>query len=88
MAKDEGDIVREYQAMHEESFLSSWLMEDVEDKEERKRKVNKDREEVAAGRAKEEGREERTKRWLLKEGVSALFPVMLLRIQSRGGFGQ
>ena len=27
---EEGDIVREYKAMHEEHFRSSWLTEDVE----------------------------------------------------------
>ena len=31
-----GDNVRENKAMHEENFLSSWLREEVEGKEERK----------------------------------------------------
>ena len=30
LPEDEGDLVREYKAMHEENFLSSWLREDVE----------------------------------------------------------
>ena len=29
---EEGDVVKEYQAMHEEIFLSSWLRKDGEDK--------------------------------------------------------
>ena len=33
--EEKGDIVREYKAMHEENFLSSWLTEDVEDKKEK-----------------------------------------------------
>ena len=70
--------------MHEEKFLSSWLREDVEDEEERRRKVNKETREMVSRTGKREGRKERTKRWLLKEGVSTLFPV----IQSWGGFGQ
>ena len=41
--KEEGDTVREYKAMHEEHFLSSWLRECVEGTEERR----KDREEKA-----------------------------------------
>ena len=43
--KGEGDIVREYKAMHEENFLSSWLREDVEGIEERR----KDREQKGKG---------------------------------------
>ena len=35
LPKEEGDSVREYKAMHEENFLSSWLREDVRVKEER-----------------------------------------------------
>ena len=41
LPKEEGDVVREYKTMHEVNFLSSWLREDVEGIEERK----KDREE-------------------------------------------
>ena len=37
--KKETYIVREYKAMHEGNFLSSWLREDVEGMEERK-KIN------------------------------------------------
>ena len=40
LPKEEGDIFREHKAMHEENFPSSWLREDVEDKEESRRKVN------------------------------------------------
>ena len=31
--KEEGDVIREYQAMLEEHFLSSWLREDGKNKE-------------------------------------------------------
>ena len=30
LPRDDGDLLREYQAMHEESFRSSWLRENVE----------------------------------------------------------
>ena len=33
---EEGDVVREFQAMHEEDFWSSWVREDEKSKEERK----------------------------------------------------
>ena len=34
LPKEEGDVIREFQAMHEEHFLSSWLREDEKNKEE------------------------------------------------------
>ena len=49
LPKEEEDIVREYKAMHEENFLSSWVREDVEDKKERKMEVDKESEEVVKG---------------------------------------
>ena len=50
--------------MHEETFLSSWLKEDVEGTETRKRKA-----EVVKERCREKSR----KRLLLKEGVLTFF---------------
>ena len=35
LPKEEGDVVEQFQAMHEENFLSSWLREDERGKEER-----------------------------------------------------
>ena len=32
LPKEEGDTVREYQAMHEDNFMSSWLREDGREK--------------------------------------------------------
>ena len=34
LPREDGDLLCEYQAMHEENFPSSWLREDVEGKEE------------------------------------------------------
>ena len=39
----EGDVVKEFQAMHEEDFWSSWLREDERGKEERMAKTEKRR---------------------------------------------
>ena len=36
MPKEEGDVIREYNAMHEENF---WLRDDLVEKEERRKKV-------------------------------------------------
>ena len=55
LPKEDGDIVREYKAMHEENFLSIWLREDVEDEEERRRKVKKETREEISRTGKREG---------------------------------
>ena len=34
LPKEEGDVIIEYEAIHEENFLSSWLREDGADKTE------------------------------------------------------
>ena len=48
--KEEGDVIRECQAMHEENFLSSRLREDGKNKEEWVMEVDKDtREEAKRG---------------------------------------
>ena len=36
LLKEEGDVVREYKAMHEDDFWSSWLREDEKSEEESK----------------------------------------------------
>ena len=33
LPKEEGHVIREYKAVHEDNFLSSWLREDVKEKE-------------------------------------------------------
>ena len=61
LPKQTGDVIREYKAMHEENFLSSWLREDVEGKEERKKMEKEAREvECRGGKRKEEKEEEAT----------------------------
>ena len=59
LPKEEGDVTREYKAMHEENFLSSCLREEGKDKEERKKEIDKETEEVASKkRTREEEKEE------------------------------
>ena len=41
LPREEGDVVREYKAVYEENFLSSWLREDLVRKEERGRETRK-----------------------------------------------
>ena len=36
LPEEEGDLVREFKAMHEDNLSSSWLREDGKDKKERK----------------------------------------------------
>ena len=40
LPKEDGDLLRGYQAMHEENFLSSWLRENVEGEEEERERLN------------------------------------------------
>ena len=48
MPEEEGDLVREYKAMHEDKFLSSWLGGDEERREEERGRIE--------GRGKKGGR--------------------------------
>ena len=62
--KEECDVIREYNAMHEENFLSSWLRADLVEKEERRKKV---KERVKEEEGKNGKREEERKRHGEKE---------------------
>ena len=58
--KVEGDLTRDYKAMHEESFLSSWLRLDVESKATNMEKMDKDaRKKMRAKAKKKRWKEER-----------------------------
>ena len=54
--KEEGDVIRECNAMHEENFLSSLLSDDLVEKEERRKKV---KERVRSEEGKERRKENR-----------------------------
>ena len=54
MPKEEGDVIREAMAMHDENFLSSWLREDVEGKGEGEKFNKETKEEVSRKREREE----------------------------------
>ena len=58
---EDGDLLREYQAMHEDNFLSRWLREHVEGKEEEREKLNKEakEEESKSGKRVVNGERER-----------------------------
>ena len=68
LPKEEGDIVRENKAMHEENFLSSWLREDVEGMEER-RKNREDKAGEEESRTGTRNVEREEKRTVIKKGV-------------------
>ena len=59
LPKEEGDAVREYTAVCEEKFLSSWLREDGREKEERTVKMSDVNEEVRDEKRKREGEKSR-----------------------------
>ena len=54
---EEGHVVREYKAMHEENFLGSWLREDWKSKTKEDKEARED-----AGKEKEAGRKKDMKR--------------------------
>ena len=56
---EEGDAIREYKAMHEENFLSSWLREDGKGKTKREMEVDKEVEDVVKKRKKSQGERRR-----------------------------
>ena len=58
LPNEEGDAVREYKAMHEENFWSSWLREDKRGKEERMAKAEKNEGEKGEKRKREVEKEE------------------------------
>ena len=54
LPKEDGDLLWEDQTMHEENFLSSWLLEDVEGGEE-EREMNKEAKAEESGSGKRGG---------------------------------
>ena len=58
LPNEEGDVVREYKAMHEEDFWSSWLREDEKSKEEREVEAEKKGEVEGEKRKREKEKEE------------------------------
>ena len=83
LPKEDGHAVREYKAMHEEHFLSSWLSEDGRKKEERTVEMN-DESEEGVKRGEEKGRKKRMERRVLKEDVTVLFLWRLLKSSVKG----
>ena len=59
LPKEEGDASREYKAIHEENFLSSWLREDGREKEERMVEVSNENEEERSEKEEKRRRERR-----------------------------
>ena len=62
LPKEDGDQPREYKAVHEENFLSSWPREDVEDTVEGRKNMNKEarEEESKSGKREVERKEVKT----------------------------
>ena len=52
--EEEGDLVREYKAMHEEHFLFTWLREDMEGKAEDMEKASRESKEEELNSGKRE----------------------------------
>ena len=63
LRRADGDLLREYQGMHEENFLSNWLREDVAGKEDERERPNEEgkQEESNSGKRAVEGESEKGK---------------------------
>ena len=79
---EEGDVVKEDEAMHEDDFWSSWLREDERGKEER----NEEEKGEKRKRGKEKRRKESTKRGRSKEDVRVVFLLKPLKFLVKGEF--
>ena len=79
LPKEEGDAAREYKAMHQEHFLSSWLREDGREEEERTAKMSDETEEERSVRG-----ERREQPRVLKEDVTILFLWRPLKSSVKG----
>ena len=55
MQNEEGNVVREYEAMHEEDFWSSRLREDEKSEEEKEKLKLREKEKKEGKRGKEKG---------------------------------
>ena len=84
LPKEEGGAVREYKAVHEENFLSSWLREDVRGKEERAAKAGQKNEEERCEKRKREEEKEENQTGRIKRRRDGLFSEIL----SWGRFGE
>ena len=87
LPKEEGDAVREYKAMHEEIFLSSWLREDAREKEERTAKASEENEEERSEKRKREEEKEENKTERIKrrcKGSVSVESVEAFEIFSQG----
>ena len=78
LPKEEGDAVREYNALHEENVLSSWLREDGREKEERRAKMSDENEEERGEKRKRKEEKEENKTERVKGRCDSFF----------GGFSQ
>ena len=85
LPKEDGYHKREYKAMHEESFLSRWLGEDVEGTEEGRKNMNKgsNEEESRSGKREVEREGENGVQQKVCESASSKY---FRGIESLGGF--
>ena len=84
LPSEERDGVREYKAMHEEDFWSSWPREDEKSKDERKVEAEKKGEVEGEKRKREEEKEE-SETETVKRRCDVLFSVESFEIYSQEG---
>ena len=84
LPKEEGDVIGEYKAMHEENCLSSWLREDGKEKEEKLRKQARRPKKRGAKKRRREEEEEENETGSVKRSCVGFVSVEAFDIFSQG----
>ena len=84
LPKEESDAIREYQTKDEENFSSSWLREDVREKEERTVEVGNENEEERVPKSRRDGEKEENETGIVKRRGEGLVSVEAFDILVKG----
>ena len=85
LPEEEGDVIREYKAMHEEHFSSSWSREDGREKDEKMVKVSNENEEERDEKRRREGEKGENETLTVKRRCEGVVSVEDFEIFSQGG---
>ena len=75
LPREEGDVIREYNAMHEQNFSSSWLREDLVGKEERRKEEEKEIREEKRGEEEKRNEMVIAERWCVNSVSTQTFDI-------------
>ena len=85
LPKEEGDVIREYKAIHEENVLSSWLREDGIETQERVMETGKETKEERDNKRRREEEKEENETESVKRRCVGFVSVEAFHIFSQSG---